>query len=123
MVKKVKVTEKNIKRISSSIEKELKKALSIFHGTDGKGVGYETKRVIRDRFAVIYITSTSNQKSYITSYAMSYVGDVCKNSRWKDSMWHGIEVMKYNDKGLNKEIYIPCISVSIEIEKEDEQQG
>ena len=123
MVKKVKVTKKNIKRISSSIEKELKQALSIFHGTDGNGVGYETKRVITDRFAVIYITSTSNEKKYITSYAMSYVGDVCRNSRWKDSMWHGIEVMKYNDKVSNNEIHIPCISVSIEIEKEDEQQG
>lgn len=123
MVKEVKVTKKNIKRISSSIEKELKKALSIFHGTDGKGDGYETKRVITDRFAVIYITSTYNQRNYITSYAMSYVGDVCRNSRWKDSIWHGIEVMKYNDKGSNKEIHIPCISVSIEIEKEDEQQG
>lgn len=123
MVKQVKITKKNIKRISSSIEKELQKALSIFHGTDGKDFGYETKRVITDRFAVIYITSTSNQKSYITSYAMSYVGDVCRNSRWKNSMWHGIEVMKYKDKGSENEIHIPCISVSIEIEQEDDKQG
>lgn len=122
-MKVTKVTKKNIKRISSSIEKELQKALSIFHGTDGNGVGYETKRVITDRFAVIYITSTSNEKNYITSYAMSSVGEVCRNSRWKDFMFHGIEVMKYNDKGSNNEIHIPCISVSIEIEKEDEQQG
>ena len=123
MVKQVKVTKKNIKRISSSIEKELQKALSIFRGSDENKFAYETKREIGRYYAAIYITPTRKKNAYITTASLLSVNELCQSSKWKQSMFYGIEICNSYDKDSKSYIPLPCITVQIKIEQDDEQQG
>ena len=123
MVKEVKVTKKNIKRISKVVEMDLQKALSIFSGSDGNEFAYETKREIGECYAVIYITPTRKKNAYITTAQLLSVNELCQSSKWKQSMFYGIEIRNSYDKDSKSYIPLPCISVHIKIEPDDEQQG
>ena len=122
-MKTTKVTKKNIKRISKVVEMDLQKALSIFTGSDGNKFAYETKREIGECYAVIYITPTRKKNAYITTAPLLSVNELCQSSKWKHSMFYGIEIRNSYDKDSKSCIPLPCISVHIKIEPDDEQQG
>lgn len=122
MKKGNKVTSKNVKRIAKEVEMDLQKALSCFSGTDGNQFAYETKKEINGSYATIYITPTRKKYAYITSQAIISVNDVFQESKWKESMFYGIEICNSYDKESKCYIPLPCISVNIKIEY-DEQQG
>ena len=122
-MKATKVTKKNIKRISKIVEMDLQKALSIFTGSDGNKFAYETKREIGECYAVIYITPTRKKNAYITTAPLLNVNEVCQSSKWKQSIFYGIEIRNSYDKDSKTYIPLPCISVHIKIEPDDEQQG
>ena len=104
-MKVTKVTKKNCKRVAQIAFKELQNRLSCYGG-----------------YATIYITPTRKRNAYITSAANISVNDVFQESKWKESMFYGAEVFVKNDKKSGKEIALPCVSISIKIE-DDEQQG
>ena len=122
-MKATKVTKKNIKRISKVVEMDLQKALSIFNGSDGNQFAYETKREIGECYAVIYITPTRKKNAYITTDPLLSVNELCQSSKWKQSMFYGIEIRNSYDKDSKSWIPLPCISVTISIEQEDDKQG
>ena len=122
-MKTTKVTKKNIKRISKVVEMDLQKALSIFSGSDGNQFAYETKREIGECYAVIYITPTRKKNAYITTAPLLSVNELCQSSKWKQSMFYGIEICNSYDKESKSYIPLPCITVQIKIEQDDEQQG
>ena len=123
MKKGNKVTSKNVKRIAKVVEMDLQKALSCFSGTGGNQFAYETKKEINSGFATIYITPTQKRNAFITSAANISVNDVLQESKWKESMFYGIEIRNYYDKDSKSWIPLPCISVTILIEQEDDKQG
>ena len=123
MKKGNKVTSKNVKRIAKVVEMDLQKALSCFSGTDGNQFAYETKKEINGSYATIYITPTRKKNAYITSAAIMSVNDVFQGSKWKGTMFYGIEIRNSYDKDSKSYIPLPCISVHIKIEPDDEQQG
>lgn len=102
---------------------DLQKALSIFSGSNGNKYAYETKREIVECYADIYITPTRKKNAYITSAAIISVDNVFQASKWKESMFYGIEIRNSYDKDSKIYIPLPCISVHIKIEPDDEQQG
>ena len=122
-MKTTKVTKKNIKRVLSVIEKEFRKSLSIYGGSNGNRFAYETKREIGDYYAMIYITPTRKNHAFITSSALLNVKEVYESSKWNQSMIYGIEICNSYDKDSKSYIPLPCICVQIEIGKDDEQQG
>lgn len=122
-MKTTKVTKKNIKRISKLVEMDLQKAVSIFSGSNGNQFAYETKKEIGIHYATIYVTPTRKVNAYITMTAIEEVGKVCENSKWKNNMFFGVEICNSYNKDTNSYIPIPCISVNIRIEQDDEQQG
>ena len=122
-MKATKVTKKNIKRILTAFEMDLQKALSIFSGSDGNEFAYETKREIEGCYASIYITPTRKNNAYITAAPLLNVNELCQSSKWKQSMFYGIEIRNSYDKDSKSYIPLPCISVHIKIEPDDEQQG
>ena len=122
-MKATKVTKKNIKRISKVVEMDLQKALSIFSGSDGNKFAYETKREIGECYAVIYITPTRKKNAYITTAPLLNVNELCQSSKWKQSMFYGIEICNSYDNESKSYIPLPCITVQIKIEQDDEQQG
>ena len=117
-MKTTKVTKKNIKRISKVVEMDLQKALSIFSGSDGNQFAYETKREIGRYYAAIYITPTRKKNAYITTASLLSVNELCQSSKWKQSMFYGIEIRNSYDKDSKTYIHLPCISVHIKIEQE-----
>lgn len=121
-MKTTKVTQKNIKRISKSVEMDLQKSLSIFSGSQGNQFAYDTKREVGNVFATIYITPTRKKNAYITMAAIQRVDEFCEASEWKDILFSGVEICNSYDKESKCYIPLPCISVSIKIEY-DEQQG
>lgn len=123
MKKGNKVTSKNVKRIANVVKVDLQKALSCFSGTNDNQFAYETKKEIDGRYATIYITPTRKKNAYITSLAIISVNDVFQASKWKESMFYGIEIRNSYDKDSKSYIPLPCISVHIKIEPDDEQQG
>ena len=123
MKKGNKVTSKNVKRIAKVVEMDLQKALSCFSGTDGNKFAYETEKEINGRYGTIYITPTRKIFAYITSSANISVNDVLQESKWKESMFYGIEIRNSYDKDSKSWIPLPCISVTILIEQEDDKQG
>ena len=123
MKKGNKVTSKNVKRIAKVVEMDLQKSMSCFSGTDSNKFAYETKKEINGSYATIYITPTRKRNAYITSAAIISVNDVFQESKWKESMFYGIEIRNSYDKDSKSWIPLPCISVTISIEQEDEQQG
>ena len=122
-MKTTKVTKKNIKRISKVVEMDLQKALSILSGSDGNQFAYETKREIGRYYAAIYITPTRKKNAYITTASLLVVNELCQSSKWKQSMFYGIEIRNSYDKDSKSYIPLRCISVHIKIEPDDEQQG
>lgn len=122
-MKATKVTKKNIKRISKVVEMDLQKVLSIFSGSEGNKFAYETNREIVECYAVIYITPTRKKNAYITTAPLLSVNELCQSSKWKQSMFYGIEIRNSYDKDSKTYIPLPCISVHIKIEPDDEQQG
>ena len=123
MKKGNKVTSKNVKRIAKVVEIDLQKALSCFSGTNGNQFAYETKKEIDGSYAIIYITPTRKKNAFITSAAIISVDDVFQASKWKESMFYGIEIRNSYDKDSKSWIPLPCISVTISIEQEDDKQG
>ena len=123
MKKGNKVTSKNVKRIAKVVEMDLKKALSCFSGTNGNQFAYETKKEINGSYATIYITPIRKKNAYITSAAIMSVNDVFQGSKWKGTMFYGIEIRNSYDKESKSYIPLPCITVQIKIEQDDEQQG
>ena len=123
MKKGNKVTSKNVKRIAKVVEMDLQKALSCFSGTNGNQFAYETKKEINGSYATIYITPIRKKNAYITSAAIMSVNDVFQESKWKESMFYGIEIRNSYDKDSKSWIPLPCISVTISIEQEDDKQG
>ena len=123
MTKGNKVTSKNVKRIAKVVEMDLQKALSCFSGTGGNQFAYETKKEINGSYATIYITPTRKNHAYITSAAIISVNDVFQGSKWKESMFYGMETITSFDKDSKSWISLPCISVTISIEQEDDKQG
>ena len=122
-MKATKVTKKNIKRISKVVEMDLQKSLSIFRGSDENKFAYETKREIGRYYAAIYITPTRKKNAYITTASLLVVNELCQSSKWKQSMFYGIEICNSYDKESKSYIPLPCITVQIKIEQDDEQQG
>ena len=122
-MKTTKVTKKNIKRISKVVEMDLQKALSFFSGSDGNQFAQETKSEIGECYAVIYITPTRKKNAYITTASLLSVNELCQSSKWKQSMFYGIEIRNSYDKDSKSYIPLPCITLQIKIEPDDEQQG
>ena len=86
------VTKQNIKRISSVIEKDLKKELSCFKDTNGNEFAYEVIKRSFDTFEELYIVSTCRKFPFVTMAAISNIHKVWQSSKWKDSMYYGADI-------------------------------
>lgn len=108
------VTKQNIKRISSVIEKDLKKELSCFKGSDGNEFAYEVIKRSFDTFVELYIVPTCKIFPFVTMAAISNIHEVWQSSEWKDSMFYGADI--YNDG-------VDYPSIVLRIKVNDEQKG
>lgn len=108
------VTKQNIKRISSAIEKDLKKELSCFKGSNGNEFAYKIIKRSFDTFVELYIISTCKKYPFVTMAAISSINEVWQSSKWKDSMYYGADI--YIDG-----VVYPSIVLRIAVD--DEQKG
>lgn len=119
---KAKVTKKNCKRVAQIAFKELQNRLSCYGGYSEQKFAYEVNNMILDKFIIFKVAPTYTNNPYITRAAIMSINDFFESSKWKESMFYGAEVFVKNDKKSGKEIALPCVSISIKIE-DDEQQG
>ena len=90
-----KVTLKNIKDITITLENELKKALSCYEGHNGNKYAYKTVVEHLDFYGSVNVLPTDTQIPFITKAALASIIEVYENFEFKEKAFYGIEAIEY----------------------------